>query len=173
MTSQLSPSKVEEMVKKEANNIVDDKLHSKDVLQELKRKIISLQLVESGNEIFMKLCKLLQNSTEHNNVGDFYRNYLKNVVLQNQIYFPNVDKYTSRLLLMKLGDIMRVEVLNIAICITKDGPKSVSERELAGLPHIEDCIVHKLHKNFRNHKNWRDITTSNIGGQVSPAEIRN
>ena len=95
------------------------------------------------------------------------------MVLPNRIYFPNVDKYTSRLLLMKLGDIMRVEVLNIAICITKDGPKSVSERELAGLPHIEDCIVHKLHKNFRNHKNWSDITTSNIGGQVSPVEIRN
>ena len=135
MTSQLSPSKVEEMVKKEANNIVDDKLHSKDVLQELKRKIISLQLVESGNEIFMKLCKLLQNSTEQNNVGDFYRNYLKNVVLQNQIYFPNVDKYTSRLLLMKLGDIMKVEVSNIAIRITKDGPK-VCQRENLQVYHI-------------------------------------
>ena len=135
MTSQLSPSKVEEMVKKEANNIVDDKLHSEDVLQELKRKIFSLQLVESRNEIFMKLCKLLQNSTEHNNVGDFYRNYLKNVVLQNQIYFPNVDKYTSRLLLMKLGDIMKVEVSNIAIRITKDGPK-VCQRENLQVYHI-------------------------------------
>ena len=135
MTSQLSPSKVEEMVKKEANNIVDDKLHSKDVLQELKRKIISLQLVESGNEIFMKLCKLLQNSTEQNNVGDFYRNYLKNVVLQNQIYFLSVDKYTSRLLLMKLGDIMKVEVSNIAIRITKDGPK-VCQRENLQVYHI-------------------------------------
>ena len=47
----------------------------------------------------------------------FYKNYLKSVVLQNQIYFSNVDKYTSRLLLMKLGDIIKVEVSNISISI--------------------------------------------------------
>ena len=45
MTSQLPPSKTKEMVKKVANKIVDDKLHSVDILQELKGKIISLQLV--------------------------------------------------------------------------------------------------------------------------------
>ena len=54
MTSQLSPSKIEERVKKAANKIVDDKLHSGDVLQELKSQIISLQLFESDNENFMK-----------------------------------------------------------------------------------------------------------------------
>ena len=100
----------------------------------------------------MKLCQILQNSIEHNNIEFFYRNYLKNVVLQNQIYFPNVDN-TSRLLLMKLGDIIKVEVSNISISITEDGPKGVSERELAGLQYIEGYIVHKFHNNFRNHKN--------------------
>ena len=49
------------MGKKAANKIVDGKLHSKDVLQELKRKIISWQLVDSDNEDFMKLCQILQN----------------------------------------------------------------------------------------------------------------
>ena len=58
---------------------------------------------------------------------------------------------------MKLGDIIKVEVSSISIRITKDGPKSVSERELAGLQYIGDYIVHKLHNNFRNHKNWKDI----------------
>ena len=43
MISQLSASKIEEMVKKAANKIADDKLHSDDVLQELKSKFISLQ----------------------------------------------------------------------------------------------------------------------------------
>ena len=84
----------------------------------------------------MKLCQILQNLIEPNNIEVFYRSYLKNVVLQNQIYFPNVDKYTSRLLLMKLGDIIKVEVSNISISITEDGPKSLSERELAGLHYI-------------------------------------
>ena len=84
MTSQLSPSKIEELVKKAANNIVDDKLHSEDVLQELKSKIISLQLVESDNENFMKLCQILQNSIEHNNIEVFHRNYLKHLDLENQ-----------------------------------------------------------------------------------------
>ena len=42
MTSQLSPGKIEEMVTNAPNKIVDDKLHSEDVLQELKIKIISL-----------------------------------------------------------------------------------------------------------------------------------
>ena len=90
MTSQLSPSKTEEMVKKAANKIVDDKLHSEDVLQELKSKIISLQLVESDNENFMKLYQILQNSIKLNNIEVFYRSYLKNVVLQNQTYFPTL-----------------------------------------------------------------------------------
>ena len=61
MTPQLSSSKIEEMVKNPPNKIVDDKLHSEDVLQELKSKIISLQLVKSDNENFMKLCQILQN----------------------------------------------------------------------------------------------------------------
>lgn len=145
MTSQLSPSKTEEMVKKAAN--VDDRIHSEDVLQALKSKIISLQLVESDNENFMKLCQILQNSIEHNNVEVSCRNWLKNIVLQNQIYFPNVEKYLSRLLLMKLGDIIKAEVSNISISITEYGPKSVSERELAGLQYIGAYIVHKLHNN--------------------------
>ena len=145
MTSQLSPSKTEEMVKKAAN--VDDRIHSEDVLQALKSKIISLQLVESDNENFMKLCQILQNSIEHNNVEVSCRNWLKNIVLQNQIYFPNVEKYLSRLLLMKLGDIIKAEVSNISISITEYGPKSVSERELAGLQYIGVYIVYKLHNN--------------------------
>ena len=84
MTSQLSPSKIDEMVKKAANNIVDDKLHSEDVLQELKSKIISLQLVEGDNENFMKLYQILKNSIEHNNIEVFYRNYSKHLDLKNQ-----------------------------------------------------------------------------------------
>ena len=54
ITSQLSPSKIEEMMKKAGNKMFDDKLHSKDVLKELKSKIISLPLVESHNENLMK-----------------------------------------------------------------------------------------------------------------------
>ena len=73
MASRLPPGKIEEMVKKAPNKIVDDKLHSKDMLQELERKIISLQLVQSDNDNFMKLCQILQKSIEHNNVEVFYR----------------------------------------------------------------------------------------------------
>ena len=47
MSSQQLPNKIEEMVKKEESKIVDDKLHSEDVLQEPKSKVISLKLVES------------------------------------------------------------------------------------------------------------------------------
>ena len=39
--------------------------------------------------------------------------------------------------------------------------------QLAGLQHIGGYILRKLHNNFRNHKNWRDIelqqATSLIG----------
>ena len=71
MASHLLASKIEEMVKKAANKIADDKLHSEDVLQQLKCKIISLQLVESDDENFSKLCQILQNSIEHNNIEAF------------------------------------------------------------------------------------------------------
>ena len=77
MTSQLSRSKIKEMVKKATTKIVDDKLHTEDVLQELKNLIISLQLVEAFNENFMKLCQILQNSIDYNNIEVFYRNCLK------------------------------------------------------------------------------------------------
>ena len=46
-----------------ANAIVDFELHSEDVLQELKSKIVSLQLVESDNEYF--IYQILQNSIEN------------------------------------------------------------------------------------------------------------
>ena len=49
--------------------------------------------------------------------------------MQNQIYFASVDKYTSMLLLMKLGDIVKVEISNIIISITKRwSQKCVRER---------------------------------------------
>ena len=59
---------------------------------------------------------------------------------KNKIYFLNIDKYTSRLLLMKLvklADFIKVEVSNINISITEDDPKSVSERGLARLQYTE------------------------------------
>ena len=62
------------------------------------------------------------------NIEVFYRNCLKNVVLKNQICSPNVNKYSSRLLLMKLGDIIKGKVSNIGISITEDSPKSGSGR---------------------------------------------
>ena len=68
MRSQLPPSKIEEMVNKATSKIVDVKLHSEDVVQELKSKIIGLQLVERGNENFMELCQILQNSIEYKNI---------------------------------------------------------------------------------------------------------
>ena len=68
MRSQLPPSKIEEMVNKATSKIVDVKLQSEDVVQELKSKIIGLQLVERGNENFMELCQILQNSIEYKNI---------------------------------------------------------------------------------------------------------
>ena len=79
------------------------------------------------------------------------------MVYQNQMYFSNVDKCTSWLLPIKLGDIIKVKVSNISISITEVGPKSVSQRELAGLQYTGGYIVYKLHNNFRNYKNWRNI----------------
>ena len=79
----------------------------------------------------------------------------------------------------KAAAFLKVEVLNVSISVTEDGPKSVSERELAGLQCIGSYIVLKLHNNFRNHKNWRDIelqqATSLIGAcrTTKPCEIRN
>ena len=74
----------------------------------------------------------------------------------------------------KAAAFLKVEVLNVSISVTEDGPKSVSERELAGLQCIGSYIVLKLHNNFRNHKNWRDIECSKLlvllelAGQLSP-----
>ena len=65
MRSQLSPSKIEEMVNKATSKIVDVKLHSEDVVQELKSKIISLQLVERGNENFMKHYKITKKHVKY------------------------------------------------------------------------------------------------------------
>ena len=80
---------------------------------------------------------------------------------------------------MKLGDIIQLDVSNIIISITEDGPKKVSQRELAGLQYIGGHIVHTLHNCFRSHKNWRGIECSKllvlleITGQLSLVKIRN
>ena len=50
-------------------------------------------------------------------------------------------------------NIIKVEVSNISIIITEDGPKSVSERDLSGLQYIGSYMECKSHNNFRNHKN--------------------
>ena len=109
------------------------------------------KLVDSDHENFTKLCQILQTSIEHNSIEVFYRNFEKFGLAKSK-YILNVDKYTSRLLLRKLGDIIKVEVSNISINIKEDGPKSVSERELASLQYIGDYIVRKLNNIFRNHQ---------------------
>ena len=79
----------------------------------------------------------------------------------------------------KAAAFVKVEVLNVSISVTEDGSKSVSEKEHACLQCIGSYIVLKLHNNFRNHKNWRDIelqqATSLIGAcrTTKPCEIRN
>ena len=63
------------------------------------------KLVDSDHENFTKLCQILQTSIEHNSIEVFYRNFEKFGLAKSK-YIPNVDKYTSRLLLRKLGDII-------------------------------------------------------------------
>ena len=74
---------------------------------------------------------------------------------KDQIYFLNLDKYISRLLLMKLAGFIKAEVSNISISITDDDPKIVSERKRKGLQYIEVYIVHKLHNSFKITKTGR------------------
>ena len=100
--------------------------------------------------------------------------------MQNQIYFPSVDKCTSRLLLMKLGDIIKVEVSNISISITEDGPKSLSERELAGLHYIWglplciSCItILEITKTGGTQNCSKLLVLLELAGQLSPVKIRN
>ena len=57
--------------------------------------------------------------------------------------------------LMILGDVINAEVSNLDFRI--DVRNNVSKREITSLQYIEGCIVHKLHKRFRNHKNYREI----------------
>ena len=52
---------------------------------------------------------------------------------------------------MILGDVINAEVSNLDFRI--DVRNNVSKREITSLQYIEGCIVHKLHKRFRNHKN--------------------
>ena len=94
------------------------------------------KLVDSDHENFTKSSQILQTSIEHNSIEVFYRNFEKFGLAKSK-YIPNVDKYTSRLLLKKLGDIIKVEVSNIS--------------KPASLQYIGDYIVRKLNKNFRNH----------------------
>ena len=73
---------------------------------------------------------------------------------------------------MKIGDIIKVEVSNISLSISKYGPNSVVERDLAGLQYAGAYIMHKMHNNVRNRKNWRDIEFQQATIAVSPVKIR-
>ena len=73
---------------------------------------------------------------------------------------------------MKIGDIIKVEVLNISLSISKYGPNSVLERDLTGLQYAGAYIMHKMNNNVRNRKNWRDIEFQQATIAVSPVKIR-
>ena len=99
------------------------------------------------------------------------------MTLLKKCHFPKSSSIYSNP--SKAAAFVKVEVLNVSISVTEDGSKSVSEREHACLQCIGSYIVLKLHNNFRNHKNWRDIelqqATSLIGAcrTTKPCEIRN
>ena len=72
----------------------------------------------------MKFCNIQQST---NNIEIVYRDYWKNVITKNKIYFQSNWQIPTRqnyYLLMKLGNILRVEILNLNFSI-KDGIKNV------------------------------------------------
>ena len=82
----------------------------------------------------MKLCNIQQST---NNIEIVYRDYWKNVITKNKIYFQSNSQIPTRqnyYLLMKLGNTLRVEILNLNLII-KDGLKNVKrlKRKTVGL----------------------------------------
>ena len=73
---------------------------------------------------------------------------------------------------MKIGGIIKVEVSNKSLSISKYRPNSVLERDLAGLQYSGSYIMHKMNNNVRNYKNWRDIEFQQATIAVSPVKIR-
>ena len=101
--------------------------------------------------------EVLQYSLEYNIKRQYFIEIIGKMLSQRIKYTSQVtSKYLTHpnyYVLMTLGNIMRVEILNLNFSL-KDALKNEKQnKKILGLRYMRNHIVHKLHSKFKIHKN--------------------
>ena len=82
----------------------------------------------------------------------FFSTYYGHVVQRGKEIFPDLKESTSKLILIKLGDLILLRHQNFEKSIVEDKCYNLSDRQLAGLQYLSGYIMQKLYKKASSSK---------------------
>jgi len=139
------------VLQQSAAKIIESECHSSFIAEKLK----DAGDLHIDKENLDKLVNLFQHKIKFSNPEKFNTTYYNLVVKNSKSYFPDLDYRLSRLIFIKASTILLAMSKGKNEIMLEESPRSISDRELAGLQYIGGYIIHKLHKKFKNSKNWQ------------------
>ena len=118
---------------------------------------LRVEFVKCDMTMWVLKHEVLQYSLEYNIKRQYFIEIIGKMLSQRIKYTSQViSKYLTHpnyYVLMTLGNIMRVEILNLNFSL-KDALKNEKQnKKILGLRYMRNHIVHKLHSKFKIHKN--------------------
>ena len=89
-----------------------------------------------------------------NNSEKFYSSYYTEVVLNSQKYFPHLSEISSKIVSMKLADILLIKNKKGSLPLELT-TKNLNEKELAGLQCLGGYVLQKIFLKLKRSKNYK------------------
>ena len=142
---------LEEKLKAAHNNC-----YAEEVKKELQRQetdqdnwLTALDLLNAYSVPYKKLSK-------NGDVEQFYTYCYSNIIIDSTSYLSDLDEHAATILLCKVTDrLLAYAKEGSSTNLEQNVELSLSDQEKHGLKYIGGYIIHKLHKKFKNSKNWR------------------
>ena len=110
---------------------------------------------ERSNEVEV-VQSIFDGLTKNGNAEKFYSKYYATVALHAPTCFPGLSRNSSTLLATKFADRLLAYSKEFLSPVNNNAmPKSLQEKEIAGLQYLGGYVLQNLHKKHRASKNWK------------------
>lgn len=109
-------------------------------------------------ETCQTLNALISTKVKFKNSNAFMTTYYAYIVHCAKDIFPEgAEENISKLILIKLSDLLLVKHQNLEHKLVKDDAYNISSRQLAGLQYLSGYVIHRSLKKMRNSPKWNSV----------------
>ena len=138
------------MVKEAKRRLVNNKVFSKDIREELSAYEFT-NLPEESME-FADLQKIFKQLMKKKDQEKFYTMFYSTVPLNSTKYFTGLSRNAATLLSTKIADIMLVNSKEKSVVPVKAFDIKLTDKEMTGLQYVGGYVLHKLYNKHTKSK---------------------